>query len=203
MNRKLFGERFAVLVAVAALMAAGCEKKIPGEPEKTVERYVKAVQAQEYKTIFEINALSARQLKHLRLSAGAEKEKSIAQAMEKFQQAFNDAPVTFQPGITWAEKNYFPAGAQVTVGTAYWPQKVGDDPVNAEYEKYNNCFVPVAVDYAGAKQTPENDGKKVKSAQFDCSLKKIREGQNVTVYSHDDLWYVGGCIATMGKITYQ
>jgi len=203
MNRKLFGERFALLIALAVLSAFGCAKKIPGEPEKTVERYAKAVQAGEYSTIFEINALSARQLKHLRQSTGEEAEKTIAQTMERFQQAYNEAPATFQPGISWAEKGYFPAGAQVTVGRAYWPEKVGDDPVNADYEKFANCYVPVDVDYTGAKKIPEQDGKKVKSAHYDCSLKKIREGRNVTIYSHDDVWYFGGCIVAVGKITYQ
>jgi len=201
MNRKSFGNTLVALAALAAL-TAGCVKKISGAPENTAERYIAAVQAGDYKTIFDLNAASARQLKHLRLLTGGDTEKSMSQAMERFRQNYVEAPSTFQTGVAWAEKGFFQAGAQCKVGAAFQPVKAGDDPVNADYEKGNSVFVPVDVTYPDSNTALDHNGKKVKTAHYDCGLKKIREGKNVSVYSHDEVWYFGGCMVNEGTLTY-
>jgi len=200
MNRKWFGEALALLAIIA--LVASCTKKIPGDPDKTLERYIKALQAQDMQTITDLNHLSARQLKFLRQSSSEDRQKSIDMALEGYKEAFDAAPHTFQQGITWSERYFFPAGAKFTIGEPYSPVKVGDDPVNAEYEKSNNSFVPVDVVYPDSKTAPDHGGKKVKSAHYDCSMKKIREGRNVAIYSHDDTWYFGGCVVNQAQFTY-
>ena len=208
MNRKLFGKPMAramasamTLMAVVS-MAVGCVDKIPGDPDKVLERYITAVQQSDYKTIFDINHVTAKQLKYTRQLGKEDKEKSLEASYNQYKELYLSVAPTFQPGITWGEKAFFTPGAKAKVGAPYHPVAVGDDPVNAEYEKANNVYVPVDVSYPDQATAPDHNGKKIKSASYDCSLKKIREGGNVTVYAHDDRWFFGGCIVNVGKITY-
>ncbi|MDH5508765.1 MAG: hypothetical protein OEZ32_00230 [Nitrospinota bacterium] len=206
MNRKLFGKPMArslMLAGLALVLAAGCVDKIPGDPDKELERYIKAVQESDYKTIFDINHVTARQLKFMRQMNKGDKERSLEGSYKQYKEIYLNVTPTFQIGITWAEKGFFPPGAQTKVGDPYYQVALEDDPVNAEYERATNVYVPVDVSYPDKTAAPEHDGKKVRSASYDCSMKKIREGQNVTVYSHDDKWFFGGCIVNMGKTTYH
>ncbi|MDH5638823.1 MAG: hypothetical protein OEZ04_10050, partial [Nitrospinota bacterium] len=132
-----------------------------------------------------------------------DKEKSLEGSYSQYKETYLSGAPTFQPGITWAERGFFPPGSIAKVGAPYYPIAAGDDPVNAEYEKANNVYVPVDVTYPDKAIAPEYNEKKVKSASYDCSMKKIREGRNVTIYAHDDRWFFGGCIVNAGKITYH
>ena len=202
MNRKSFGKSLALALTALVWVSSGCVEKIPGEPDKVVERYIKAVQETDYRTIFDINHVTAKQLKYLRQLNAGDREHSLEESYRQYSEIYKGVAPTFQPGITWAEKGFFPPGSKTRVGKPYHPIAAGDDPVNAEYEKATNVYVPVEVDYPDISTAPEYSGRKVRSALYDCGLKKIREGRNVTVYAHDDKWFFGGCIANTSKMTF-
>ncbi len=182
---------------------AGCVRKIPGRPEKIMEEYVKAVQRKDFETIFALNAGAARIRKFLERSEMGDKEKILKEDFEKNKAAYQAAEPSFAPGVRWTEKHYFPATALVDIGDPYPPASAGEDNVNAEYEMAMSVFVPVIVKYPDQNEAPAYNKRKLKTARYDCALRKIREGGAVRVYSTDDKWYFAGCVFDSSSVTYQ
>lgn len=198
MSRKWFG-RVAAVLAIS-LAGAGCVEKIPGEPEAVAGRYIKAVQTDDFNTIHALNRVTARQAKYQGAEDSTFSKSELKQRFERNRERYNAVQPTFTPGVQWAERFFFTASSTVTVEKAHWYQPVGTDPVNAEYEKFTTVIVPVNVVYSSQQDAPAHLESKVRSAQYDCVLTKIREGGNVSVYSHDTQWYFGGCIVDKASI---
>lgn len=198
MSRKWFG-RIAALLAVG-LAGHACMREIPGDPEAVMERYVKAVQTSDFKTVYSINRVTARQVKYLGSGDSSTRESDLKQNMERNREMYDAVRPTFTPGVQWAERFFFTASSAVTVEKAHWLQSYGSDTVNADHEKTLTVIVPVRVVYPNQRDAPPYQDGWVRSAQYDCALSKIREGGNVTIYSHDTQWYFGGCIVDKASI---
>lgn len=198
MSRKLFGS-IAVLLAVS-LAVAGCTGKIPGNPEAVAERYIKAVQANDFNTIHSLKVATARELRLLGGKDSTLSKEELKQNLEKHRAIYGEAQPSFTPGQRWAERFFFTASSTVTVGKAYSLPPFGSDPVNAEYEKDTTVIVPVNVVYSSREDAPEYNENKVRSARYDCTLSKIREEGAVSIYSHDAQWYFSGCIVEKDSI---
>lgn len=188
-------------VAVVALVASGCMEKIPGEPEKVMRDYVEAVQKDDFKTIYKLHMLTARQQQFLSKSEVGDVEAMLREHYENSKKDYDAVKPTFAQGITWSEKHFFPASATFAIGDPYHPPAAPDDPVNAEYEKAQNVIVPVNVTYSKKEDAPELEGAKVKSAGYMCFMKKIRQAETVRVYSHDEKWYFGDCLVDEQTVT--
>ncbi|VAW27576.1 hypothetical protein MNBD_BACTEROID07-1038, partial [hydrothermal vent metagenome] len=146
------------------------------------------------------NINTARQKKFLGQSKEDDMAKSIENSIAENWAKYQSAVPTFISGVIWAEKFYFPASSTTVIGKAYTLAPIGDDSVNALYEMSTTVNVPVTVTYTEKKDAPKYNGKEVKTASYDCVLGKIREGDNVRVYSHDDKWYFSGCVINKDSI---
>lgn len=198
MSRKLFGR---IALIVLASLAAGCADKIPGNPEAVTELYIKAIQAADFNAVYALNVATARELRFQAGKDSTVSKEELKLAMEKHKAMYLAAPPTFIPGQRWSERHFFPPSSSVTVGKAHWLPPFGTDPVNAEYEREGTVIVPVEVVYSNKDEAPEyQDTGKVKSARYDCTLKKFRQEGAVAVYSHDAKWYVSGFIVDKDSI---
>lgn len=198
MSRKLFGR--AVAAIALTLIAAGCTAKIPGNPEAVTQRYVKALQTDDFNTVYTLNFLTAREVRFQGGKDSSVSKEELKLSMDRHRAMYLAAPPSFLPGQRWAERHYFTPSSTATVQKAHWIPPFGSDPVNAEYEKDMTVIVPVNVVYSSKEDAPSYQEGKVKSARYDCTLKKIREEGAVTIYSHDTQWYVSGCIVEVDTI---
>jgi hypothetical protein len=199
MSRKLFGKITALLAISLAL--AGCTEKIVGNPEAVVERYIKAIQTDDFNTIYTINSKTAWELRYQAVKDTTFSKEELAQAREKEKAMYAAAPPSFIPGQRWAERHFFPPSSSVTVEKAHWLPPFGTDNVNAEYEKAATVIVPLSVVYSSKEAAPEYQEGRVKSAKYECTLVKIRLEGAVAIYSHDTQWYVSGFIVDRDSIT--
>ncbi|VAX25499.1 hypothetical protein MNBD_NITROSPINAE02-1181 [hydrothermal vent metagenome] len=190
----------AIILSLVAL--AGCVDEIPGNPEKVMDEYIRAIQKDDFKTLYSLNVKTARQKKYLSLTKIGDIQKTLDENYNMNLALYKSAKPGPDIGMRWGEKFFFTATSSFTIGSPYFMKPVGDDPVNADYEKASNILIPVTVTYSKLDQAPKVDGRKVKSARYDCVLRKIREGFNVTIYSHDDKWYFAGCSVDTSSITY-
>lgn len=206
MSHKLSGSKIfkaGFYIAVSAFFLGGCDPKISGHPEKVASQYIEAVQKNDFKTIVELNFDTSRSRKYLERSEGADRDKAIKAHFKENKAAYQTAGLSFSPGVRWAEKHYFPASALVEIGEPYPPVGAGEDDVNATYEMAVSAFVPVKVEYPDRNQAPIHNGRKIETASFECVFRKIREGENVRVYSHDAKWFFAGCIFNSSLATYR
>jgi hypothetical protein len=177
-------------------------KDIPGNPKKTVEDYIAAVQKSDFEKIYNLNRVTARQKKYIEKSENGDIEKELKVSFETHKAAYEAVEPGFFTGAQWAEKNFFPPTADVVIGEAKHPSPAGDDPVNVEYEKGFTVFVPVKTLYTKSEDAPELYGRKVKEATYDCVLGKIRYGDRVRIYAHDEQWFFAGCILDRTSVTF-
>ena len=198
MSRKLFGRAVAVLAVSLAFSA--CSSKIPGNPEIVVERYVKALQTDDFNTVYALNVGTAREQRFQAGKDSSVSKEELKLSMERHRAMYYAAQPSFVPAQKWAERHFFPASSTATVEKAHWLPPFGTDPVNADYEKDTTVIVPVKVVYASKDDAPLYQEGKVKSARYDCTLKKFRQEGAVAVYSHDANWYVSGFIVDKDSI---
>lgn len=207
MSRKWSGKRLsdglsAIALAFFMLGLVSCTEKIPGNPKKVVTDYVTAVQKNDFDTIYKLNRVTARNMKYLQSSEVGDIEEALRQTYNTKMEEYNSVAPTFTPGVQWAEKHFFPKSARITYGEPYQLKPVGDDPVNAEYEKALTAMIPVYVEYTDKTVAPEHEGKKIKTASYTCSVGKIRGGMTVRVYNVDANWYFNGCIIDRDSLQY-
>lgn len=182
------------LVAITFLFfTVSCEEKVPGDPEKTLAEYIKAIQNKDYKTIFALNFASERKIRFIEDAEGADIKIMLAENFEKDKADYLAAEQTFTTGNRWIERHFFPKSATFTVGKAFFMAPVGDDPVNVDYEKAVSVQTPVVVEYNDTKDAPTYEGRKVLSAKYVCMLRKLRQKGSVRIYSHDTEWFVASC----------
>lgn len=196
MNRRLSGKRLtaALLLLAVTTVGIGCTESIPGNPKRIVEEYVKAVQTNDFEKIYDLNFLTARQKIYLGAIEKGEGESRLKENFRKFKKQYDEFMPQDVIGYQWEEKHFFTPNAAIEVKDARFPPGAAGDPVNAEYEKDQNVFVTVLVVYKDKSEAPLLYGKRVSEAKYDCILKKIRHPGTVRVYSHDDRWYIGGCL---------
>jgi hypothetical protein len=196
MNHRLFGKFFSLGILFLTLIATvfGCSDSIPGQPAKIVEEYVKAVQSNDFEKIYQLNFLTARQKIFIVGKDKVEVESLMREHFELSKKRYDESLPQDEIGLQWAEKDFFTPNALIEVDKARYPPAAADDPVNAEYEKDQNAFVTVRAVYKDKDEAPLLLGKRVVEAEYDCILKKIRQPGTVRVYSHDEQWYIGGCI---------
>lgn len=204
MNRKWSGSAAGIylILLVTSPLLLSCAKDIPGNPVKTVKDYIAAVQKSDFETIYRLNRVTARQKKLIEKSKNASIEKELKASFETHKAAYDAAEPGFFTGAIWSEKYFFPSTSRVAVGEAKHPTSAGDDSVNVEYEKGFTLFVSVKTFYTTTEDAPELYGRKVKEAIYDCVLGKIRYGENVRVYSHDEQWFLSGCLLDRSSVTF-
>ena len=203
MNHKLFGKGagpvFAAILVIG-FMLASCEDKIPGDPEGVMKQYVNAIKARDFKTIYSLNRVTARQKYHLEQTSVGNVETILKTNYEENKAAFDSAEFTLTPAVQWGEKYFFPPSAKVSFGKPERIKPVGDDPVNAEYEKALTVKIHVTAEYPDVNEAPKLGDRAIKTAVYDCALGKIRTGKSVRVYDLDEKWYFNGCILEKDRV---
>lgn len=191
MNRKWSGSAAGVwlILLISFPPLFSCTKDIPGNPKKTVEDYIEAVQKSDFETIYRLNRVTARQKKYIEKSKNGHVEQELKASFETHKAAYEAAEPGFFIGARWAEKYFFPSTSRVVIGEARHPP-----PAGVDYEKGFTLYVSVKASYTKREDAPELDGRKIREAVYDCILGKIRYGENVRVYSHDEQWFFSGCI---------
>ena len=203
MRHRLFGKRSlggAGAIALCAL-AFACTSGIPGHPAEVMTKYVKAIQHGDFKTVYALNAVAARQKKYLTQSGAGASSAVLNENYKKNLNYYRSARPSFISGFQWAEKYFFPPSSSVVVGRPYRPAPAGSDTLNSKYESDYRAIVPVEVVYE-KENAPAMEGRKIKTARYDCSMVKIREGKNVRVYSDDDRWYFSGCLIEISSARF-
>lgn len=198
MNHKSLGSIAAIFAISLAL--AGCTDKIPGNPEAVTQRYVKAIQTDDFDTVFTVNAKTAWQLRYQAGEDSTVSKEELKQGKEKHRAMYLAAPLTFTAGQRWSERHFFPPSSSVTVEKAHWLPPFGTDTVNSEYEKAATVIVPVSVTYSNKEDAPAYHDGKIKSARYECTLVKIRQEGAVGIYPNDTQWYVSGFIVDKDSI---
>ena len=191
MNRKWSGSAVGIylILLIFSPLLLSCTKDIPGNPIKTVEDYIAAVQKSDFETIYNLNRVTARQKKYIKKAKNGNVEQELKASLKTHKRAYEAVEPGFFTGAQWAEKYFFPSTSRVVVGEARHPP-----PSGVDYEKGFTLYVAVKTSYAKREDAPEFHGRKVKGAVYDCILGKIRYGENVRVYSHDEQWFFAGCI---------
>jgi len=205
MNRKLFGNIVVIkkaLFVIALLALNSCSESIPGNPEKVAGDYVKALQSKDFSRIYELNFLTVRQNRLLLREEGASGKMLMEENFRNHKADYESAEAKFTDRGLWHEKSYFPQSAKVTVGKASYPKAAADDPVNADYEKAQNVYVKIKTLYSSPSDAPDYEAKKIKEVSFDCFLKKIRKEGNVSIYSHDEQWFVADIVPDVTTALY-
>jgi len=204
MNRKWSGSAAGIyiILMISSLLLFSCTKDIPGNPKKTVEHYIAAVQKSDFETIYKMNRATARQKKYIEKSKSGDIEQELMASFKTHKEAYDAVEPGFFSGAQWSEKYLFPPTAKVVVGEARHPSPAPDDPEHVQYEKGFTAFVSVRTLYTTMEDAPELYGRKVQEATYDCALGKIRYGDNVRVYSHDEQWFFTGCILERDSVTY-
>ncbi len=206
MSHKLSGNKIfkaGFYIAVLAFVTGGCDQKIVGHPEKVTSDYIKAVQRNDFKAIYKLNFDTSRSSKYLKCSDEKAEEKICEQNFRENKTIYENVELNLSPGVRWTEKYYFPASALIDIGEPYPPVAAGEDDINSKYEKAVSVFIPVKVEYPDQDEAPSQDDRKIKTASFECVLRKIREGGNVRVYSNDTKWYFAGCVFNSLSATYH
>ncbi len=200
MNHRLSGKRLlarrsaGVLLSLLLVALLACDKRIQGEPEKVVEEYLQAVKADDFETIYKINRVTARQMRYLKEAETGDVGKMLQERFEEHKSLYFSTSRDVFSDSLWKERYFFPPSASFKVKKAKHLEMVGDDPVNAEYEKGFLVIVPVEVVYSQKKSAPKQHGRKIKEAVYDCNLGKIRKVGTVRIYSHDETWFFAQCI---------
>lgn len=167
---------------------------IPGNPQKVVEDYINAIRNGDFKTVYRLNRVSARQKKFIEKSGAGNSKNESSQNFAKHKAAYESLKPGFFTGAQWAEKYFFPKSSTVTVGDPRHPPKAGGEASNAGYEQGLSIIVSVKTVYNMKKEAPELNARRIKEATYDCFLAKIRYGDNVQIYSYDEQWFFAGCI---------
>jgi len=206
MSRKWSGKtiyKAGFYIIVSAFLWGGCDREIPGHPEKVAFEYIHAVQKNDFQAIYKLNFDTSRSRKYLECSEKKADDKICEDNFRENKTAYEKAGLNLSPGVRWAEKHYFPPSALIEVGEPYPPVGAGDDDLNAKYEMAVSVFIPVKVEYQDQNEAPSQNNRKIKTASFECVLRKIREGGNVRVYFHDAKWYFAGCVFNSATATFR
>ncbi len=187
------------LIFVASI---SCQDKIVGNPEKVMADYIKAVQENDFATIYKLNVITIRQEMFIRSSDEEAIKEAVTANVERNRLEFEAIKPTLSMGTRWGEKYFFLPGASVTVGKAYNLAPVGDDPVNSEYEKAASVLTSVKIVYESPEKAPKHPNGLIKVAQYECTLRKTRQGKNVRIYSHDEKWYFSACVLDELSVEY-
>ena len=196
MNRKLFGKnihRAIVLLALIAVSACSLDK-IPGDPAKVLREYITAVQKGDFKTIYALNQVTARQKKWLQKSETGDVQIQEAEHFQRHKAIYDAADMSSTQGVLWAEKFFFPASAKVEVGKPHDPLPVEKEKMGDAYEKGVVVVSTVSVSYPIPEEAPVYNGVKLKYAEYNCMLRKIRYDESVMIYSYDEKWFFSGCM---------
>lgn len=196
MNRKLFGKDFfraIVLLTLIAGMTAACSiNKIAGNPTKVLKEYIDAVQKGDFNTMYSLSHVTARQKKWIKKLESGDVQKQEAENFQRHK-AIYDATVPGLLNVQWAEKFFFPASAKVEIGKPRDPESV-EKKMGDAYEKGVVVLFTVSVTYPKPEDAPEFNGVKLKSADYNCMLRKIRYDDSVMIYSYDEKWFFAGCV---------
>lgn len=202
MNHKLFGKFFFRAIALVALVGGteACTlNKIAGDPAKVLKEYIGAVQKGDFNAIYALSQVTARQKKWIQKSETGDVQKQEAEHFQRHK-AIYDATVPSFSNVQWAEKYYFPPSAKVEIGKPRDPEPFEKEKLGDAYEKGVVAIITVSVSYPVPEEAPEYDGMKVKQANYNCMLRKIRYEDSVMIYSYDEKWFFSGCLVIGNSI---
>ncbi len=206
MNLKWFGSLqwkglLLTLLCVSVLLSCS-DNKVKGDPKKTLSVYVNAIKMGDFKTVYRLNRVTARQLKYVGATSVGDVKQQLENNYKNNRAKYEATEVTFTPNVQWAEKHFFPPSCVFELSPIHSLTAIDKDNPNALYEEGFLVISTVSVRYPDLREAPELEGKKISSAKYDCYLNKIREGGNVRVYDVDDKWYVGGCILEAESVEF-
>jgi len=203
MNPRLSGNfRKILLGGLCGLLLFSCSKKFPGHPEKILKSYIEATRKGDFDTVYKLHSLTARQIKYLGSTTVGNVDQLLKENFEQKKALWESADTGREAGELYYEKQFFPSSSEVSIVRIKEPPALSDDPTNADYEKANTIYGVVEAVYKNKESAPKFNGRPAKKARYDCVLSKIREGQNVRVYSDDTSWYFGGCILDEDSIEF-
>lgn len=204
MNHKLFGKNLfrsiVLLILVAGTMAACSLDKIAGDPAKVLKEFIAAVQKNDFNTMYALNNDTARQEKWLKKGESGDVQKQRTENFQRSKEFYDTAVMSFSPGVRWAEKFFFPPSAKVVIGKPRDPEPVEKEKMGDAYEKGMVAVITVAVTYPVPEEAPEFHDAKLKYAEYNCMLRKIRQEGSVMIYSYDDKWFFSGCIINSNSV---
>lgn len=198
MNRKLPGKNLFHAIALLALIAGAVPActldKIAGDPKKVLHEYVEAVQRGDFNTIYALNQVTARQNKWLQKSESGDLKKQEVEHFQRHKATYDAADMSSTQGVLWAEKHFFPRSSKVDIGKPRDPEPVEKEKMGDAYEKGVVAVLTVSVTYPVPEEAPEHNGAKLKYAEYNCMMRKIRYDESVMIYSYDEKWFFSGCM---------
>lgn len=192
----------AVCVLLIAVLLSGCGGGKPTEtPEAALERYIKAAQTRDFKTLYEMDYLPQRQAVLIYRAGEQGLQAKLDENFRKAKESFDATTELVGFSSAWAEKFLFIAEMKYTIGGSE-TQKLGDNPTS-KYREREAAAIEVAVEYTDAAKAPSDSTGRIKKAVYEVKLLPLADIVKGLKTSLDEkAWIVRGIDAKNGSIEY-
>lgn len=193
---------FAITVlGCMLLIVAACGEKPAEAPEAALDRYIKAAQARDFKTLYDMDYMPQRQMV-LIYRAGEEGLKAkLDENFRKSRESFDQTTTLVGVSSAWSEKFLFIKDMSYTVGESE-TKRLGDNPT-AKYKTREAEVVEVVAEYTN-KATAPNDGRSsIKKAVYVIKMLPLQEiVRGIKTTLDEKSWIIRSIDAREGSVEY-
>lgn len=188
-------------VLLIAIMAGGCSGKPTETPEAALERYIKAAQTRDFKTLYDMDYLPQRQLVLVYRAGEEGLQAKLDENFRKAKESFDETTELVGFSSVWAEKFLFTPEMKYTVGGSE-TKKLGDNPTS-KYREREAAQIEVTVEYTDAAKAPRDASGSIKKVVYEVKLMPLADIVKGLKTSLDEkAWIVRGIDAKSGSIEY-
>lgn len=188
-------------ILLVALLISGCSGKPTETPEAALERYIKAAQTRDFKTLYEMDYLPQRQVVLIYRSGEEGLKAKLDENFRKSKESFDETTTLVGFSSAWSEKFLFIPEMKCTVGGSE-TQKLGDNPTS-KYRDREAAEIEVAVEYTDAAKAPLDASGSIKKAVYEVRLMPLADIVKGLKTSLDEqAWIVRSIAAKNGSLEY-
>ena len=177
-------------VLLVALLLNACSGKSAEAPAAAVDRYIKATQKGDFKTLYEMDYMPQRQIVFIYRAGDEGRQAQLDENFKKAKASFDETTTLVGFTSAWAEKFLF------------IPQTLGDNPTS-KYREREATIVEVAVEYTDQAKAPQYADGSIKKATYEVKLMPLSEIVKGLKTSRDEnAWIVRSIDVKNDSITY-
>lgn len=194
--------RAAAGIFLVALLLNGCGGAKPSEaPETALDRYIKAAQAGDFKTLYEMDYMPQRQIVLIYRAGEEGRQAKLDENFKKSKESFDETTTLVGFSSAWAEKFLFIPQMKYTIGGAE-TRKLGDNPTS-KYREREAAAVEVAVEYPDAAKAPKDAMGSIKKATLEVKLMPLADiVKGLKTNLDEKAWIVRSIDVKNGTIEY-
>ncbi|MDH4100148.1 MAG: hypothetical protein OEV28_06190 [Nitrospirota bacterium] len=189
-------------IFLAVLLLNGCGGGKPSEvPEAALDRYIKAAQSGDFKTLYEMDYLPQRQIVLIYRAGEEGRQAKLDENFKKSRELYDEATTLVGFSSAWAEKFLFIPQMKYTIGGSE-TRKLGDNPTS-KYREREAAAVEVAVEYADAATAPKDAQGSIKKVTYEVKLMPLADIVKGLKTSLDEkAWIVRSIDVKSGTLEY-